>query len=504
MVKRIATNFLKGVQRNIRTRVATNFFANIKMTFSPTYSRTERAGELYEKELYGRIDDGGGNERYLNDLLIYPKGEENFNPRKRNWIRRNKVPMLVLNATTLNTGHNWQFTATWMGESPFAIDPEIDGNWRYRRMYFWEAPERYQKVRLGTAVGASACVPGLFEPVAMPGLYPKEDSDFPDMTVRLVDGGVHDNQGVTSLLEQDCTAILISDASGQMTSVPEPKGGVFGPLLRTNTTLMERVRQSQFSALKARHRASLLKGLVVLHLKKGLEVDPVSWKRCKEPADEPLRRRGELLEYGVLRKIQKSLASIRTDLDSFSETEAHALMASGYLMAERYAADLQGFEQHDGDRDDWNFLALEGPLRGEAPSEEQQDRFERLLDVSAQKAFKIWRLSRSLTITSYVLGIGAVVGFAWAWRTFPEFTFFRLDMNTLGWTLVWAAVGLVVGESVVKVLQYKDTLTKVVKDFALAVVGFVASQIHVSIFDPMFLRAGRVSRITQQRKKTGN
>ena len=40
--------------------------------------------------------------------------------------------MLVLNATTLNTGHNWQFTSTWMGESPFSIDEEIDGNWRLR------------------------------------------------------------------------------------------------------------------------------------------------------------------------------------------------------------------------------------------------------------------------------------------------------------------------------------------------------------------------------------
>ena len=226
----------------------------------------------------------------------------------------------------------------------------------------------------------------------MPRLYPKEGSGFPDMTVRLVDGGVHDNQGIASLLEQDCTVILVSDASGQMTSVPEPKGGVLGPLLRTNSVLMERVRQSQFSNLKARHRASLLKGLVVLHLKKGLEVDPVSWKRCKEPADKPLRRRGELLEYGVLRKIQQSLASVRTDLDSFSETEAHALMASGYLMTEEYATALRGFDQYQGPREQWDFLALEAPLRGDAPSARQQDLFERMLEVSSQKAFKIWRL----------------------------------------------------------------------------------------------------------------
>ena len=228
IVQRMSTKFLAGVQRNIRTRVVANLFANFKMVFSSRYSRTQRAGDLYERELYSLVADGGGDKRFMDDLLIRPKNADSFNPRTKNWIRKHKVPMLVLNATTLNTGHNWQFTATWMGESPFAVDPEIDGNWRYRRMYYGEAPEKYRRVRLGTAVGASACVPGLFEPIAMPDLYPKEEGGLPEMTVRLVDGGVHDNQGVASLLEQNCTAILVSDASGQMTSVPEPEGGVLG------------------------------------------------------------------------------------------------------------------------------------------------------------------------------------------------------------------------------------------------------------------------------------
>ena len=39
-----------------------------------------------------------------------------------------KVPILVLNAATLNTGHTWQFTVSWMGESPNGISSEIDGN----------------------------------------------------------------------------------------------------------------------------------------------------------------------------------------------------------------------------------------------------------------------------------------------------------------------------------------------------------------------------------------
>ena len=75
-----------------------------------------------------------------------------------------------------------------MGESPNAIDAEIDGNDRLRRMYYGDAPEGFRRVRLGHAVAASACVPGLFQPLEMACLYP-------EMTLRLVDGGVHDNRG---------------------------------------------------------------------------------------------------------------------------------------------------------------------------------------------------------------------------------------------------------------------------------------------------------------------
>ena len=127
---------MAGVQRNIRTRVAGNPWVNLRMLFSSTYSRTLRVGELFESEIYSRVPDGeGGQPRWLNELFVHPKGEESiFKPKKDNWRRNAKVPMLVLNATTLNTGHSWQFTASWMGESPTAIDTEIDGNLRLRRM----------------------------------------------------------------------------------------------------------------------------------------------------------------------------------------------------------------------------------------------------------------------------------------------------------------------------------------------------------------------------------
>jgi predicted acylesterase/phospholipase RssA len=437
LVDRLITDFVSGVERNLRIRVAGSFIGNLKMAFLPNYSRTDRLGELFEEELFSKVKDSGGKKRrkrYLDELLILPREFEStsgatptaFRPKSHNWKRRNKVPMLVLNATSLNTGHNWQFTSTWMGESPFSIDEDIDGNWRLRRMWYSEAPDAYKppngprRIRLGKAVGASACVPGLFEPVALPELYPKDSigGKHDEMTVRLVDGGVHDNQGVASLLEQDCDVLIVSDASGQMTSQPDPGSGILATVLRTNSVLMERVRQAQFQDLKARLQGGLLKGLMVMHLKKGLEVDPVDWKECEEPPDVPFRKRSELLNYGILRNMQELLAGVRTDLDSFSEVESHALMTSGYLMASHYVDALGEFPRmqvSDDQRHSWSFLDVESPLYTRGDSRKAQRNVERMLEVASQKAFKIWSLSTPLKVLAWILRIALAAGFIWLW-----------------------------------------------------------------------------------------
>src|SRR6185312_1295875 len=107
-----------------------------------------------------------GKARWLTELFIKPKDDSpNFSPKYDNWRRRTKVPILILNATSLNTGHVWQFTASWMGEPPGIINTAIDGNERLRRMYYSDAPPAHRRVRLGHAVAASAGVPGLFEPL---------------------------------------------------------------------------------------------------------------------------------------------------------------------------------------------------------------------------------------------------------------------------------------------------------------------------------------------------
>ena len=262
LVARIADKFLVGIQRNIRCRLMSEFVANLKMALVPDYSTTRRLGELYEENIYRLVEDGHQGERWLNELVVIPNGEgPEFSPKLDNWRRRAKVPILILNATTLNTGHNWQFTASWMGETPAGITSGIDANDRLRRLYYWQAPPEHRKIRLGHAVAASACVPGLFEPLVIAGLYP-------DRVVHLVDGGLHDNQGVDSLLEQDCSMFLVSDATGQMQTIRKPRSELLELPMRASSILMARVREAEYRELEARRKSSLIRGLMFLHLKR--------------------------------------------------------------------------------------------------------------------------------------------------------------------------------------------------------------------------------------------
>ena len=243
--------------------------------------------------------------------------------------------MLVLNATTLNTGHNWQFTASWMGEPPPGDNP-LDRNDILRRMYYTDAPKAQRNLRLGHAVAASACVPGLFNPVVLSALYGADQGEPVKLTVRLVDGGVHDNQGTASLLEQNCSIMIVSDATGQMGRQLDPSGGVMSVPVRTSSILMARVRGAQYAELAARQSSSLLRGLAFVHLKKDLDLHHIDWNDSDEPYDDPyesdVEGSFEKTGYGVRKDVQAKLALIRTDLDAFSQAESYALMTSGYLM----------------------------------------------------------------------------------------------------------------------------------------------------------------------------
>jgi len=499
IIRRVEREFLAGVQRNLRTRVISSLIGNARMIFQPSYSRTVRLGELYEAELFNRVPDGQAGARWLNRLFIQPKGgPAEFLPKVDNWARANKAPVLILNATCLNTAHNWQFTASWMGEPPTSIDSEVDGNERLRRMYYEDAPEPHRNIRLGQAVAASSCVPGLFTPITLDALYPGK-------IVRLVDGGVYDNQGISALLGEDCTVLLVSDASGQITTTDKPKSDPLSVPLRANDILMARVRSSEYHDLDGRRRSSLLHGLMYIHLKKDLDVDPVDWIGCDDPFEasensRPIERRGALTTYGMRKDVQREIAGIRTDLDSFSDAEAFALMISGYRMAAhefgRAIKDVPVKEQKVA----WRFMEIGVALDKTKGADAEYKRIRQILRIAGARAFKVWQLSRPLKIFGVAMmgsaAIAMIVAIVKSWNA-------ALPLLTVGaivkvfLALVFAAMA----PAAYRVIHYGDTIRGVIKNLILATLGILVAWLHLAIFDRIYLALGRSTKVVPPSKR---
>ncbi|MDP9078852.1 MAG: patatin-like phospholipase family protein [Bacteroidota bacterium] len=486
IVKRLSDNFLKGIQRNLRMRIMANLWENWHMALSDDYSRTNRLGELYEKELFALVTDGEEQEpRWLNMLFIHPmktNGEQDktFQPKHHNWQRRAKAPILILNATTLNTGHNWQFTASWMGEPPSGIQ-KIDANYRLRRMYNKTGTSAHSghEIRLGQAVAASSCVPAMFPPIVLKDLYQ-------DKTVKLVDGGVHDNQGVCGLLDQDCSVLLVSDASGQMTEEDQPTSNTLPVYSRTSDILMERVRNEQFLDMRNRLQGGMLRGLMFIHLKLGLDAKTIDWIDKGSPAPKTQSPAPyELTAYHIRKDLQRKLSAIRTDLDSFHNAEAFALMTSGYHMTtSEFPDNIKGFRPVPAVKQDWEFLCAANILQ--APG---TPALSALLDTSSNLFLKIWRLTpwlRKLTVTILLLLIGGMIalGIFDQWR----------GLSTLWtWTqyslLVLAGVALV--QLTLLAMRFRVNLLGKLIAFLLLTVGWVVTHIHLRIFDPLYLKKGK-------------
>lgn len=552
IVKRTEERFLRGVQRNIRTRVLAGLYTNLKMIFVAGYSRTLRVGELYERELYSEVEDGDDGkspitgprwlrwlpawfarllgmkreDRWLAKLKIHPKGEggardASFKPRDDNWRRTNKGPILILNATTLNTGHTWQFTTSYMGEPPAPINAKVDCNYRLRRVYYEDVPRKFSPVRLGHAVAASSCVPGLFEPLILDDLYPDGDGKR-KISVRLVDGGVCDNQGIGSLLEQDCTVMLVSDGSGQMDAEDIPSAGLLGVPLRSNSILQARVREAQYSDIASRRSSDVLHGLMFVHLKQDLESAALAWRDCppelKESDFEKDLSAGTkgVTTYGVASDTQLRLAAVRTDLDSFCDAEAYALMASAYRMTARQFRGkepcISGFDA-DVPSEKWRFNEIDDALK---PRGGKREQLNKLLTASSNVPFKIWKLWTPLIILKWALVAGLFAAVVWLFisrwgmELLPASVYdwahanltFKSITKFVGWTaffaIVAAAVNAVVGAArgkyVLRAIHWRETLKDIAIGIVMSVAGFMVARLHLHVFDKLYLWYGGMKR----------
>ncbi len=369
LVSELEVHYLQAVQNNMRMRTFANPLKNMRMS-RPNYSRSDAIGELYEKYIYKPLIDVGDQRIKMHDLLITPKGyqESSFHPCDEahgNANRHNKVPILVLNATSLNSGHNWYFTARSMGEVPprNLNVRDIDKKDRYRRVRYDEIESRKPYFHLGSAVAASAGVPGLFPPMAVSKLYK-------DRRVQLVDGGVFENQGISGLLDPDhiCTDFVVSDASGQSDATDNPDTSLFKVLGYASSILMGRVREEMVNNLEE----TRTEHVAYFHLTRGLFARNIEFNEQPVKDEPALPMRDGIVssaeEFNVVEHMQRAIAHIRTDLDSFSDVEARCLEADGYQMSESRLQKLpEDYIAKEPQSGEWEFTQYTSRLANDDP-----------------------------------------------------------------------------------------------------------------------------------------
>jgi hypothetical protein len=230
-----------------------------------------------------------------------------------------------------------------------------------------------------------------------------------------------------------------------------------------------------------------------VHLKQDLNPRHLDWIECPDPAEAgddalPPWRRGVLTRYGVRRDLQASLARMRTDLDSFSDAEAYALMTSGYLMT-GHAAD-RSFKGLAGKakKHDWEFLQKAEAAMTTQSSSPGYLNLKSNLEVSGQSAFRAFRLaplrSFGALLVIVAVAVGLVLGLA---RLLPD-----APWRWIGIAGVTALVLVGLPKLLMGWRQPLRSLFQMVIASAATALGWLIALVEIRVFDRMFLRRGKL------------
>ena len=510
IVRRIEVDFPRAVQTNFRMRTFLDPLKTLRMAL-PNYSRSDRIAELFDRDLYRPVLDPQGTRATpieMRELKIEPKGgPAGFHPLKHNAGRNAKAPVLLINATTLNGGHNWRFEAARMGEPPndSATELDLDSNLRLVRADDYAGIVAVQETfELGHAVAASAAVPGLFVPMSVSDMYGASDGA---VRVQLVDGGVYDNQGMRALVDPSqlpCTHIVVSDASAQLGDRAHPETGAGAVILRANDILMEQVRRDELIDLKQEfgNRAA------VVHLRRGLPPRVVSYndtegKPAPLPAGSPLEGLvPTTARFGIHPEVQQRISRIRTDLDSFTDIEAWSLMYDAYRMSESELAVLAtDFGRAPATKAgvEWVFSGIKDWM---APDATPDASYLKHLDVASERFLKVFRLSWTTTVVTVAF---LVVLAMQAWEHWGSVVMAYLDSSITYRALLITVATMAIGALLPKLGQafqvfrfLRNPVLMVYQGLGLgvaALVGGLVVGLHLLVFDRLFLRLGQARRL---------
>ncbi|MBY0064465.1 patatin-like phospholipase family protein [Priestia aryabhattai] len=499
IIKKIEVDFLQAIQKNLRLRTFLNPYKNLKMSL-PNYSRSDHIGELYDKYLYQKVVDPNNKSPIeMKDLIIIPRGEKkSFHPNVDNKNRKAKVPILLLNATVLNNGHNWRFNASGMGEANVCIsDCRVDKNFKLKKVDSYDKLCNHNNFKLGMAVAASACVPGIFAPLAISNLYDEK------VRVQLVDGGVYDNQGINGLLDEKCGNFIISDASKQMEDEKEPEVQLNNVIRRANSILADHIREQELSKILKDYPDST----VLLHLKKGIQPKEITY--CNgdhEPENKTKNCETEVAPefYGVNREVQLLLSRVRTDLDSFSDVEAFSLMYDGYKMIEFELnnRNIKDFITNPTLREkSYHFFKIEEWMS----SSTINPYYKSNLEASSQRFFRTMKLKPFLKIVTMLMFISIFIILVSIFGSI--FSDWANDYVTKGNLLViilFTIILFVLRKKLYNSLSRNPVmrfLLSVIPAILISITGFICIGIYLIIFDRLFLYLGSLEVLNKVKKK---
>lgn len=432
VVEDLARTFPAGVKHNVRMHAFSSYWANVRMS-KANYSRSDRVAELYERLF---LDGVLADQR---EAVTLPRLQELCQGLPEGPPSRGGMPALFINATSLNSGRDWRFSIDTMGEPDLRGQvADIDRVPRFKRPDSYAAlpsPDP-QNVRLGVAVAASSALPGGLHPMSITGMYA-------GTRIQLADGGIHDNQGLQSLISTKCTDFIVSDTGGQMAGEEHARSSFLAVLLRTQQILYGRVRQEQLARVSDRRPDEIDPSpLALIHLRKGVPVEVIAPLDAAgggggREFDSPPG--GVSTDFGVDPSVMELLAEIRTDLDSFSEVEAVSLMSTGYLVTAAATMDptWTGSDLVTGNpvQADTSLLGL-GAVSGYLLTPPSS--YLRHLGIGSHRFFKVLRLVRVGVVSAVIAIAGLMMG---VWALFRH-GFFGVSM---GWLLsVLILVGLAV------------------------------------------------------------
>ena len=273
----------------------------------------------------------------------------------------------------------------------------------------------WQNIRVGHAVGASACFPPVFPPFLFLGLY----DDLHVTRLGLTDGGVYDNIGITALLDEGCTEIIASDTSGLFHVAPASPCGRFGLALRIPNLLMRALGGSQLLGLQERGRVSRkLAGLVpaenaaptpvleeIAALRAAVNLDPLVYFHIgSQPVEpHPINRPDRFGPPLQLETEARDVAGLRTDLDGFGDTEVAALVNHGYDLTDRHVRrEGAGLVQAE-------IEAVPAPPR--RPSSRERARL--VLDVGRARFFRALKLRCAVPLACTIAVAAALIAVVW-------------------------------------------------------------------------------------------